>query len=192
MKTNSIDMIELIPKFLQKDDSAAAIAKCVNAVYNALDIELRQTAKIVGNELIAAAVLDELAVSMHIEWYDYAAPVETKRQIIAQADYIHSKMGTIWAIRRVIDTYYSDIVFHEWYQYGGEPYHFSFSTENLLYQKGTDKYNEVIDRINQIKNCRSICDGIFSWPQWGYFKQVKTWGDVKAEMMQWNKSFSVG
>ena len=75
-------------------------------------------------------VLDMLAYDLHVDWYDYAAELETKRNLIASSVFVHRNMGTPSAIYRVIEDAFGTGVIEEWFQYGGQPHHFRVKSEN--------------------------------------------------------------
>lgn len=66
-------------------------------------------------------VLDALAVSWKVDWYDTTYPVEKKRSIIRNSMAVRRYMGTAWSTRRALNDVWADSSIEEWFQYGGTP-----------------------------------------------------------------------
>ena len=50
------------------------------------------------------ATLDELAYELGIGWYKSTADIATKREIIKASDIVHAKLGTPWAVEKLMPT----------------------------------------------------------------------------------------
>lgn len=66
-------------------------------------------------------VLDALAVSWKVDWYDTTYPVEKKRSIIRNSMAVRRYMGTLWAAKKALGDVWADSEIEEWFSYGGEP-----------------------------------------------------------------------
>ena len=98
------------------------------------EVAARVFVKVYGNRWKAAiyshiedldeAVLDILAYDLKIDWYDYEATVDVKRRVVKDSWYVHHRMGTRSAVEKAISDVYPFSVVEEWFEYGGDPYHF--------------------------------------------------------------------
>ena len=70
------------------------------------------------------AVLDILAVDLKIDWYDYNASIEVKRRLVRDSWYVHRRMGSRTAVETALSDVWPYSVVEEWFEYGGDPYHF--------------------------------------------------------------------
>ena len=66
-------------------------------------------------------VLDALAVSWKVDWYDTTYPVEIKRSIIRSCMAVRRCMGTAWSAKKALSDVWPDSGIEEWFDYGGEP-----------------------------------------------------------------------
>lgn len=66
-------------------------------------------------------VLDALAVSWKVDWYDTTYPVEIKRSIIKNSMAVRRYMGTAWSAKKALGDVWPDSDIEEWFDYGGEP-----------------------------------------------------------------------
>lgn len=69
----------------------------------------------------AEDVLDALAVSWKIDWYDTSYSLEQKRRIVKTALTVRRTMGTVAAVIAQADAIYPGTTLEEWFQWGGEP-----------------------------------------------------------------------
>lgn len=66
--------------------------------------------------------------------------------------------GTKTNLLKALKDLYENAFIYEWYEYGGEPYHFKVILEvKGVTKKELENFNEV---INEYKNVRSFCDKI--------------------------------
>lgn len=70
------------------------------------------------------AVLDILAGDLKIDWYDYNANIEVKRRLVRDSWYVHRRMGSRTAVETAISDVWPYSIVEEWFEYGGDPYHF--------------------------------------------------------------------
>ena len=70
---------------------------------------------------------------------------------------MHSKAGTPEAVTQMIEYVFGGGVFEEWFEYGGEPYHFKVDTSAILSEDINEKFTKLIRRV---KNVRSHLDQI--------------------------------
>jgi len=130
MDLKNLDLLTLQTKHMQHDPTTKGIC-------SALTPQFKQVANEVENCLIFARidelpeeVLDELAYELHIEWYDTNASIDVKRALIKSSDIVHMYHGTPFAVGQVVQDYFGDGYVEEWWEYGGDPYHFRVVTSN--------------------------------------------------------------
>lgn len=113
-------------------------------------------------------VLDYLAVELRAPAYEDRFPIEVKRELIAGTMPFYAKLGTPQAINWATRTIFGGSQLQEWFEYGGEPYHFRMGIDitNDIYS--VDKDRRIRKCIDFCKNLRSHLDGVT------YFMQSKT------------------
>ena len=154
-----VRLAALAPKVLREDESGRGLLAALQDALRTLSDDLPIAAMSRDVDAMGEAMLDEMAWERYVTWYDDTADLETKRGLIRDALKIHAKMGTPWAVERVVREYFGEGDVLEWWEYGGEPYHFcvTFSTLEV-----TEARLQFLRRIvERVKNVRSVMDGIF-------------------------------
>ena len=120
----SMDLTRTLPPALRQDKTMRALSQVVAG-------ELQESARLICNNIIYARIdelpeklLDILAYDLHIDWYDHDYPVKVKRDLIKTNIKVHRKMGTVYAVETAIRAIYPESRIEEWFDYGGEPFHF--------------------------------------------------------------------
>ncbi len=150
MNLENIDLLKLQTKYMQEDISTQGFCA-------ALTPQLRTVASMIKNSLILARInqlpediLDELAYELHVEWYDAAADISVKRELIKNSDKVHMYMGTPYAIEQVVQDYFGDGYVEEWFQYEGDPYHFRVITSNPSVTSDlADRFTKAIETVKR-------------------------------------------
>jgi phage tail P2-like protein len=155
------DFYETFPPALKRDESMAALGRLIAD-------ELHITANEAEKNIIYARIdelgerwLDTLAYDLHVDWYDYDYPIETKRKILKNSIRVHQKLGTKYAVRTVLQDVYRTADVEEWFDYGGEPYFFRVTVDIGNEGLSEDTSLEIEKKMQFYKNLRSHCDGIF-------------------------------
>jgi len=144
----------LIPK-LYEDEKLSAAEKVFLAIFE----EFVQKAPLVQvytriDELPEQA-LDLLAWQLHIEGYELAQGLEEKRNLIKRAIKLHRYKGTPYAIKEVLRALSLEGQVKEWFEYGGQPYHFRVDilSKGKLIEPETE--TKLLKLIEEYKNTRS-------------------------------------
>lgn len=147
---------------MQKDPTTQALcaaldgelSKTVAGIYNILMFNALNTA---GDTPFAHELVNELAWQFHCDYFDPDADIETKKAVVKESIKIHRRKGTPQAVIDLLKAAFaSETYLYEWFQYGGEPYHFKIVTSSL---NGVD-VNSFLKALNSVKNARSYLDGI--------------------------------
>lgn len=153
-----VDLLSMQSIYMQQDSTT--IAMC-----NALTPQLQQVASEVQLCLIlprvdslSEAVLDTLAVDLHIDWYDPLATVDVKRALIKSSDKVHMFMGTPYAVEQLMEDFFGDGTVEEWYEYNGDPGHFRVVTINPSVTG--DLATQFINVLAKVKRKSAILDQI--------------------------------
>lgn len=152
------------PGFLRRDKNGRAIIAALDA---ALDIFVRDVdaalKRLLDVKYMDEARLDELAWEYALPWYDFSADVDIKRRTIADMRKTLMEMGTPAAMARVVSAQLGSAArLAEWFEYGGEPYHFRIiSAGEILDAARRRKFYAAIDAA---RNVRSVMDEMI----WAY------------------------
>ena len=153
----STSLLDILPQNLLAD-------KKINAAAQALDDELQKITEATRNALLlprldelSEEVIDLLAWQWHVDFYEPSMSIETKRQLVRESIAWHRIKGTKAAVEKMAQTVFKDGVVTEWFEYGGEPYHFRIDVLNA--PNMTEESRErLLAVVNASKNTRSWLD----------------------------------
>ena len=151
------DIEQFVPKFILRDKNGYAIAMALQGAITYMNDLIEDSVDIVTMiDAMPEWRLDEMAWELNC-LYDFKADIETKRNWIKNAIPYYRLYGTPQAIRQYISSYFDNIELEEYWQYGGEPYHF-----RILVEGDWTPENEAWARhaAATAKNVRSIMDSI--------------------------------
>lgn len=101
-------------------------------------------------------VLDILAYDLKIDWYELDAPVWNKRQAVKECLLVHKYKGTKYAVETALRSMYNSAEVKEWFEYGGEPFHFTVK----VYGSTSSGLKTLYLKIQYAKNLRSVMDKV--------------------------------
>lgn len=151
------DIADLFPGFLLNDKNGHAMAKAIEAGLKYFLEKCQDGLDCVQNvEKMPEWRLDEMAWELNC-LYDYTTGVETKRQWIRDAIPLFASYGTPSAIYKYLAGYFDEIEVEEYWQYGGDPFHFRVTTDGVWTPDNEAWARKAIDAA---KNVRSVLDSL--------------------------------
>lgn len=150
------DILRTLPPVLKKD-------KCFAALGEVIAEQLVKNRELSDRTIIYPAidklsedVLDALAYDLNVSWYDYEGSLSEKRKTIQECMQVHQHKGTKYAVETALRSVYETIRVTEWFEYGGEPYHFKV----IIYDSSNDKEKRarVLAKVQYYKNLRSVLE----------------------------------
>jgi len=105
-------------------------------------------------------ILPFLAWALSVDGWDAQWPVETKRNVIASSVFIHRHKGTAGALKRALAALGLGVEISEWFEYGGDPYHFRADVK--VYDRGitAKEIDSILSAIQMAKNARSYLEAL--------------------------------
>ena len=148
----SVLMDQTVPPALRHDQRIVALARAVAEQLQNNAALIRQHAGLFYQiDELCETVLDMLAGDLHVDWYDYTDDLETKRNVIKNSVYVHRHLGTPAAIKRVLEDCFGDGMVEEWFDYGGEPYHFRVRSDSVeAVYANLDRFLELVDKVKRL------------------------------------------
>ena len=154
------NMLSTLPSVLKADSSTEALAE-VTADAIVDRINENQTGMVYINiDIQAEELLDILAKDFKVDWWSADYSLEEKRDILKKSWHVHRLLGTKAAVESAISSVYGSAHVEEWFEYGGEPYHFRVLIDSEETMADSDKLKTVISKIIYYKNLRSELDDI--------------------------------
>ncbi len=106
---------------------------------------------------VNASALPHLAEQLHLlgEGWQFARDDDERRKLLKRAIELHRYKGTPWAIRQVLETLALSGQISEWFQYGGQPYHFKINVDLSTHGMDEATFDALVALITEYKNVRS-------------------------------------
>ena len=124
-------LMDIMPENLLADNN---IRNIVEVIDERLKDSYKQTAypAIISRiDELDSDILDSLAWQYNVDFYDPAINVENKRKLIRESIAWHRLKGTSAAVNQLVSAIFGPSSVQEWYEYGGEPYHFRITSSGF-------------------------------------------------------------
>ena len=156
----SISLSEILPENLKADKKIAALASALDLELQKLSAQTRLPLHLPRLSELPHEVLDELAWQYDVLFYEpEKMNIEKKRLLVSNALLEHKKIGTRYALRKMLDCFSKDTQIEEWFEYGGSPYRFKLKLQRLQ-DLGSDDGEILMRLIDTVKNLRSWLDAL--------------------------------
>lgn len=167
-----------LPPALRSDPSVVALSEALAELLAARPAEIDRLLIYPAIDTLDEPLLDILARDFKVDWWDPEYSLEEKRRTLKDSWRVHRLLGTRAAVETAISAIYPHTQVLEWFEYGGEPYHFRLRI-NLANDSGDiTKQRRVFQRLNFYKSLRSHVDEV------KYFlKPEKVWAYAGAAFM---------
>ena len=176
------ELLRSLPQVLQEDRSLSALAEAVAAVL-AEEAGKADRARIYpALEIQPEEVLDILAYDFKVDWWDPDYTAEEKLQTLRDSFDVHRRLGTKRAVETAISGIYEETEVTEWFEYGGEPYHFKIMIDAAYQDADPEKHAKVLEGVNYYKNLRSVLDGVEYYDGGGTAEACACAADICADI----------
>lgn len=146
----SASLLDLLPESLKRDPEVVALAKAVDPEIRAIAEDIKKVEILSRIDELPEPVLDHLLYQFHITFDEGAGlitSVEEKRRFIKSAIQIHRIKGTKRALEMVLEILDIRGVIKEWFEYGGEPYHFRIDILEVTTKGLSNEILGLLDRL---------------------------------------------
>ena len=159
MKLEDVNILDLLPEFMKNDKYDSLLAAGMNNFFQNLSLDMQRVVIVGQTDYLNEAELDQLARDSNIFWYNYRGTLTQKRRQIKEAPLVFNRLGTVWAVEKVMNTYLENTELQEWFDYYGDPHHFRFKTTDInILQNDVQTFISILDKI---KRKSQWLDGIF-------------------------------
>lgn len=158
MTLSNVDLLALMPAFLQEDPSTKALCHALQPVFAELAEQLKGMLIYTHIDRLDGPVLDELAWGMDISWYRADDTLAARRATVKQALRVFTRMGTAAALKEATSATFGDATVEEWWDYGGDPGCFRVLVEDP--SATTTRAQEFLTVVESVKNARSHLDQV--------------------------------
>lgn len=159
MRLSDIELAKLLPLFMRDDKNAQAFAYAVESQIKSVTAKIAEAKLYSRIDSLSEEVLDELAWQFNIVEYKKDFDISIKRSLVKGCMEMHHKRGTVEAVEDIVKKLYGDNAeIEEWFNYGGEPYHFKIRTVNT---SATDEMiAEITALIRDTQSVRSHLEAV--------------------------------
>ena len=154
------NLVATLPVALQKDPSAVALAEAMAELLSRRPEEIDRLRIYPDIDQLDEQLLDILAYDFKVDWWDADYSLEEKRRTLKDSWRVHKLLGTKAAVVMAISAIYPRTQVLEWFEYGGEPYHFKLDINITNDSIDSEKQRRVLERLNFYKSLRSHNDGV--------------------------------
>ena len=154
------NLVVTLPPALRTDPSVVALAEALSELLAARPAEIERLRIYPAIDTLEEPLLDILARDFKVDWWDPEYSLEEKRRTLKDSWRVHRLLGTRAAVETAISAIYPRTTVLEWWEYGGEPYHFRLDINITNDHIDSDKQRRVLERLNFYKNLRSHNDGV--------------------------------
>ena len=159
MDLKTIQSIQLMPRLLQGDPTSQALCQALDRQIREISQQMESILLYARLDTLPEPVVDALAYHLHVDEYDGSYPLEAKRKLVESAIRVHRYRGTKYACEEVLRGIFGPgSRVEEWYEYGGEPYHYQVCTTNAA---ATGEMEQQLRRALEVtQNVRSRLERI--------------------------------
>ena len=154
------NLLLIVPPALTHDPAMMARAAADAEALAARLAEIDRVRIISNIDALDETVLDILARDFKVDWYDPDYSLEEKRRTVKSSWRVHKTLGTKAAVETAIRAIYPLTTVEEWFEYGGEPYHFRLNIDITSDSGDRVRQRRVLERLNFYKSLRSHNDGV--------------------------------
>lgn len=172
------NLMRTLPDYLRRDPNVVAVAQSFATQLARYPDELEYIRIYSRIDELPEELLDILAYDFKVDWWDPNYTVDEKRQVLKDSWAVRRTLGTKAAVEKAISAIYSDTYVSEWFQYGGQPYHFTLHIDSTFEDYDPVQHQRVLDRLEYYKNLRSKYTVEYTARPFGHCKAHTTVGAV--------------
>ena len=156
-KLSTISLLDVLPESILLDPKLKASAEALDAQLKSVTAATREVLHLPRLDELSGNILDYLAEQFHLDFFEPLYLTETeKRNLIRESIAWHRIKGTPAAVEKIARDVFRDAKILEWFEYGGEPYHFKIQSKG--YKETPDGWLTYLRMVDVAKNVRSWCD----------------------------------
>ncbi len=160
IKIKDATILDILPHTF-KTNEYKALSKAIAALTASFYEELSGVVFWADISNASEQMLDVMALELDAPFYADNMTVEQKRAVVSAAFKYNSEIGTPESVSELLRAAFDNGVVHEWFDYGGEPYHFKAEVTStglgVLSKSGQELFAE---NINKIKPKRAKLDAL--------------------------------
>lgn len=150
------NLLRALPEVLKRDEHMNALAENIAQVLSNRCGEIESLTLYPNIEELPEELLDILAHDFNVAWWDRSLSQEAKRRTIRESWHIRKRMGTKYAVELALAAAFGSGEVTEWFEYGGDPYHFRIRMVNLA--NVWEQYDTFLNVLETVKRKSAALD----------------------------------
>lgn len=156
-KIDDLKIRDILPSSLA-DEKLLAISDGIDKVLNRINNKIDKCYFYKNLENTYPEIVDEMFWEWHVDYYSEDLTLNEKIKLIRNSYVNHLRKGTPWAVENMLNDILDGYYLLEWFDYGGEPFHFKVVTEKTI--PDSKLLSKITRAINITKNIRSHFEGV--------------------------------
>lgn len=156
-KIDDLKIRDILPSSLA-DEKLLAISDGIDKVLNRINKKIDKCYVYKNLENTYPEIVNEMFWEWHVDYYSEDLTLDKKIKLIRNSYVNHLRKGTPWAVENMLNDILDGYYLLEWFDYGGDPFHFKVVTENEILS-GQVLAN-ITKAVNITKNIRSHFEGV--------------------------------
>lgn len=161
MKLQDIQLEQLLPAFMRRDEGNLALAAEASDALRLLAKEIAKLSTWDALGLLPTDELDALAEELNVKWYDKAFTDTQKRALLLSSDQVYMRLGTVKAVRDVVTSVFGEATIEEFYSYGGRPHYFRINVANAA-TLSAENEAKLLRMLEHVKRKSQWLDSIYA------------------------------
>lgn len=151
IKLNGSRFTDIMPDNLAGQREIQALAYAVGRQVEKLCAYADSARTYAAIQTMPEKVLDALAVELRTPAYDENFSIKVKRALIEGTLTFYMTMGTPAAVNKIIETIFEAGYIKEWWEYGGDPYHFkAYTTNPAITADDVEEFKRVLGSVKRL------------------------------------------
>lgn len=127
------NFIRTLPDVLRNDESMLALASGLADILAQRPGEIASIKIYQNIDALPESLLDQLAQDFNVAWWNYDWTIEQKQNMFRESWHIRKHLGTKYAVELALQSSFGSGRVTEWFEYGGEPYHYRILDVDVNY-----------------------------------------------------------
>lgn len=157
IKFEDSEIRQVLPECIRNTPEAVSISYAIKNAIQHIIRHSRQISVYAAIDELPEKILDLIALEMRSQYYDEGLEIKKKREIIKNTLTWYQHAGTPSAVQELVEVVFGEGEVLEWFQYGGEPFHFKIISNADLVPGANVLFDNMIKKV---KNTRSVLESI--------------------------------
>lgn len=154
---SDVALTEILPANITRDPQAKSMAKAIQPELDAVKdaIPLLEIYKRIDELPLSVLRMIALENQVYYDEWELATTIEAKRELVKNSFNLNMRRGTKWAVERVLELVTGVTGVQEWFEYGGQPYHFKVTLDIAQGNISRDQILQASRLVRRYKPLRS-------------------------------------